>query len=211
MGTRIPIHAPKPPRTRLKPLTPKYQAVLNAQLEEYRTLRKEIDDGIKQRFQIAGLGLAAIGVLLAAIPASGAQDKSFYLYVFVIIYSVAVIGCYYAVSKRVRRAGWHLYCLEKRINRTLGGGKVLSWEIELRENKKDPRYKLFNLHHVFVLTLFYIIACLSFRQLLSLKWNILCFNTQNLVDLIIYFAICAAVYLILWQRMKITLEPYDQP
>lgn len=98
-------------------------------LEEYRTLREEALQSIRQQQTMLQVGLAILGVLVtvgANLKPIGASAAV--LGLFAPTVAVLVVFVWAGELERMARAGAHLVRLERRINELCQGQWPLQWE-----------------------------------------------------------------------------------
>lgn len=104
---------------------------------EYKALRNEIISCLQFRIRILSYGLAAIGVLagatVAAINAKLPVGAAIFAGLIIPIFSLFVLNIWLAETRRVRRASWHNWGIELRLEKHFGR-KTLLWEEEIRKS-----------------------------------------------------------------------------
>lgn len=106
-------------------------------LEEYRTLRQESLDAMKNRNTILSFGLAVIGAVFTGSIVAHRNDayspaSDFSLILMIPAISILVLLMWLGEYERSQRAGEFLATLERRINEETSRGGLLSWETTLR-------------------------------------------------------------------------------
>ena len=113
-------------------------------LKEYEALRAEILVAMTSRNTILSYGLAVIGVLYSGVAAMAVAKIDSILpsiVLMLVVPSVCLFSLFIWLGEyqRMHRAGEHIINLEERI-RDEQGQKILTWESNLREQKKHMRY-----------------------------------------------------------------------
>ena len=153
-------------------------------MEEYRRLSKEIEGSLTRRLQVLEFGLALIGVmtgfgLMTAQPSSHSshfvstvvgvltgsgltKDKPgpyLFLTIGVPASCFMILVLWLSEVRRTRRASWYLWGLERRIHDLLGS-RVLCWEGDIRESKKQA-LAVFRFHYYTTAAFFILAATLE--------------------------------------------------
>lgn len=113
-------------------------------LEEYKTLRQESLDAMKNRNTILSFGLAAIGALFTGSIVAYKTDihlliTNVALIVMIPAVSYIVLAMWLGEYERSQRAGKFLVGLECRIN-TEASRTLLTWETRLRKKRSHMKY-----------------------------------------------------------------------
>ena len=113
-------------------------------IKEYEALRAEILIAMTSRNTILSYGLAVIGVLYSAVAAMAVAKVDTLLPSIVLMLVVPCV-CIFSLFiwlgeyQRMHRAAGHIIKLESKIL-TDDGDRILTWETNLREQKKHMRY-----------------------------------------------------------------------
>ena len=113
-------------------------------LKEYEALRAEILLAMTSRNTILSYALAVVGVLYSGVAAMAVAKVDSFLpgiTLIMVVPSVCLFSLFIWLGEyqRMHRAGGHIIQLENRI-RDDKGNKILTWESNLREQKKHMRY-----------------------------------------------------------------------
>ena len=106
-------------------------------LEEYRSLRNEVNQAMNSGNQIMSFGLATMGALVLAGVEVFTRPTSYWI--FAVLFpatGLLVLWMWFAELERMSRASHYLSRLEQDINRDLGSGQALHWERWLRSGSK---------------------------------------------------------------------------
>lgn len=113
-------------------------------IKEYEALRAEILLAMTSRNTILSYGLAVIGVLYSGVAAMAVAKVDTLLpsiVLMLVVPSVCLFSLFIWLGEyqRMHRAAGHIINLEGKILCN-EGKKILTWETNLRENKKHMRY-----------------------------------------------------------------------
>lgn len=117
-------------------------------MEEYKALRNEIILCLERRVTLLSYGLTAVGVLTAAGvaaltgPNNNEGAASVVFLIGVPLSAIFVLEIWFAETRRLRRASYYIYGLERSVNSLLpNGARGLRWEQGIRPNPADGRLR----------------------------------------------------------------------
>ncbi len=138
--------------------------VINALLEEYKTLRDESLQAINNQLSVLKMGTGAIGLLIAAGFSLWESEIKLAVLIFITflpLVSYLSLIIWIGEFERMIRVSRFLAGLEKRISNAVGKDNLLSWESRLWTKNDKSKTPQMTINYLSIISMFYLVSGVS--------------------------------------------------